>query len=272
MFLLTTQPSLWHIHAWLVCQVLLVISVTVPGWMPLYRVVIAMQCTRVQFLAQLAYQTLIVVIVLAFFNSLEGYSLDPVFDQNRLQDSGKLWYRTASDCNPGNRIYQNLGTDAKWKRKWCGGKWWMKFGMRAWFSWERIVRIVACARVSFSGAKKANMKRKTAGSSLSPALTRFFALLFFLSVFLTILERGTGYGIGKYAGSWSLLARTYFNDVTSSLTVSHPMNFIQSIIFMQSWRPNHNLLVSFRAITGVIMLIIFPLMVPSGAGHLIIIS
>ena len=43
----------------------------------------------------------------------------------------------------------------------------------------RIVRIVACARVSFSGAKKANMKRKTAGSSLSPALTRFFALLFF---------------------------------------------------------------------------------------------
>ena len=138
-----------------------------------------MQCTRVQFLAQLAYQTLIVVIVLAFFNSLEGYSLDPVFDQNRLQDSGKLWYRTASDCNPGNRIYQNLGTDAKWKRKWCGGKWWMKFGMRAWFSWERIVRIVACARVSFSGAKKANMKRKTAGSSLSPALTRFFALLFF---------------------------------------------------------------------------------------------
>ena len=186
----------------------------------------------------------------------------------------------------------------------------------AWFSWERIVRIVACARVSFSGAKKANMKRKTAGSSLSPALTRFFVLLFFLSVFLTILERGTGYGIGKYAGSWSLLARTYFNDVTSSLTVSgcflvlrtllfvsfcvvvwvlfsvfsifcitslvsatprnhpvsHPMNFIQSIIFMQSWRPNHNLLVSFTAITGVIMLIIFPLMVPSGAGHLIIIS
>lgn len=142
----------------------------------------------------------------------------------------------------------------------------------AWFSWERIVRIVACARFSFSGAKKANMKRKTAGSSLSPALTRFFALLFFLSVFLTILERGTGYGIGKYAGSWSLLARTYFNDVTSSLTVSHPMNFIQSIIFMQSWRPNHNLLVSFTAITGVIMLIIFPLMVPSGAGHLIIIS
>lgn len=68
----------------------LVISVTVPGWMPLYRVVIAMQCTRVQFLTQLAYQTLIVVIVLAFFNSLEGYSLDPVFDQNTLQDSGKL--------------------------------------------------------------------------------------------------------------------------------------------------------------------------------------
>ena len=29
-------------------------------------------------------------LVLAFFNSLEGYSLDPVFDQNRLQDSGKL--------------------------------------------------------------------------------------------------------------------------------------------------------------------------------------
>ena len=144
----------------------------------------------------------------------------------------------------------------------------------AWFSWERIVRIVACARLSFSEEKKANMKRKTAGKLSLPSPHTVFRTSFFLSGFLTILERGTGYSIGN-AGSWSLLARTYFNDVTtvtSSLTVSHPMSFLQSIIFMQSWRPNHNLLVSFAAITGVIMLITFPLMVPSGAGHLIIIS
>ena len=52
-----------HHPAFPLAYTYMVISVTVPGWMPLYRVVIAMQCTRVQFLAQLAYQTLIVVIV-----------------------------------------------------------------------------------------------------------------------------------------------------------------------------------------------------------------